>query len=98
MPSKTENRGICSTCIYAKSCALRHGCNQAIFHCEEFECNEANPRAHAPPMNVSSPVLAVAANPGHEVKHLGLCVNCEHRDTCTFTKPEGGVWRCNEYC
>jgi hypothetical protein len=27
----------------------------------------------------------------------GLCMNCDVRDTCTFTKPEGGVWFCEEY-
>jgi hypothetical protein len=30
-------------------------------------------------------------------KYMGLCMNCLHRDTCTFPRPEGGVWRCNEY-
>ena len=28
---------------------------------------------------------------------LGLCVNCENRDTCKLRKPEGGVWHCEEY-
>jgi len=28
---------------------------------------------------------------------LGLCKNCEKRKTCTIPKPEGGVWRCEEY-
>jgi len=28
---------------------------------------------------------------------LGLCVNCEDRETCIYPKPEGGVWRCEEY-
>jgi hypothetical protein len=27
----------------------------------------------------------------------GLCVNCELRDECMFTKPEEGVWHCEEY-
>jgi hypothetical protein len=29
--------------------------------------------------------------------HRGLCVNCDVRETCTFSKPEGGVWFCEEY-
>lgn len=29
--------------------------------------------------------------------HQGLCVNCDVRETCTFSKPEGGVWYCEEY-
>ena len=27
----------------------------------------------------------------------GLCVNCDHRFTCTLPKPESGVWYCEEY-
>ena len=27
----------------------------------------------------------------------GLCTTCELRETCTFTRPESGVWRCEEY-
>lgn len=97
MPTRLENKGICSTCIYLKSCALRPACDQAIFHCEEFECNEVGPRVNAPHIVASNPALAAAEKPEQDRKHLGLCINCDHRDTCTFTRPEGGVWRCNEY-
>jgi NADH-quinone oxidoreductase subunit E len=31
-------------------------------------------------------------------KYKGLCLNCANRETCTFPKPEGGVWHCDEYC
>jgi hypothetical protein len=27
----------------------------------------------------------------------GLCMTCEKRDTCTFPKPEGGVFNCDEF-
>ncbi len=26
-----------------------------------------------------------------------LCATCEKRDSCIYPKPEGGVWRCEEY-
>ena len=29
--------------------------------------------------------------------HLGLCPSCENRDRCIYPRPEGGVWRCEEY-
>ncbi len=32
-----------------------------------------------------------------EPKFKGLCINCENRDTCTFSKPKEGVLYCNEY-
>lgn len=27
----------------------------------------------------------------------GLCVNCDRRYDCTYPKPPGGVWSCDEY-
>ena len=30
-------------------------------------------------------------------KYKGLCKNCKKRKTCKLPKPEGGVWRCEEY-
>ena len=27
----------------------------------------------------------------------GLCVNCDLRRDCTYPKPPGGVWNCDEY-
>jgi hypothetical protein len=27
----------------------------------------------------------------------GLCKNCKKHKTCTLPRPEGGVWRCEEY-
>jgi hypothetical protein len=27
----------------------------------------------------------------------GLCVNCDKLHSCTYTKPEGGVWFCEEH-
>ena len=29
--------------------------------------------------------------------YRGLCSLCENRTTCTYPKPEGGVWHCEEY-
>jgi hypothetical protein len=30
-------------------------------------------------------------------KHKDLCRSCKKRETCILPKPEGGVWRCQEY-
>jgi hypothetical protein len=27
----------------------------------------------------------------------GLCVNCSQRFSCTYERPEGGVWHCEDY-
>ncbi len=31
------------------------------------------------------------------IGNAGLCATCEKRKTCVVPKPEGGVWRCEEY-
>lgn len=31
------------------------------------------------------------------VRFRGLCMTCEKRETCTFPKPEGGVFHCEEF-
>lgn len=30
-------------------------------------------------------------------KHKGLCKNCAKRESCKLPRPEGGVWRCEDY-
>lgn len=30
-------------------------------------------------------------------QYKGLCGNCKKRKNCSLPKPEGGVWRCEEY-
>jgi hypothetical protein len=83
---KPRYGGLCLTCDHARSCIYPRELDRPVWHCEEFEANQAE-RAKA---------KAAAYNNGKgELK--GLCVNCENRKTCTFPKPEEGVWRCEEY-
>ena len=83
-------RDLCSTCKHAETCAGRSTLEHPIFFCEMFE------------VEVPRPTLALAAGPEpserpESSEYKGLCVNCENRDTCTITKPEGGIWHCEEY-
>jgi hypothetical protein len=71
------------------NCVLYSNGERPAWFCEEFVAAGAPPRpARAEPAREAAP---------EKRKHLGLCANCEDRDTCTFPRPEGGVWRCNEY-
>ena len=31
------------------------------------------------------------------IESKGLCRNCKKHESCILPKPEGGVWRCEEY-
>jgi hypothetical protein len=53
------------------------------------------PRPTDPP--ASAEPRPSSNNGDRSTKFLGLCSNCDNRETCTYPKPEGGVWRCEEY-
>ena len=44
-----------------------------------------------------SPAPTGAGDEDDFARYKGLCSNCEERRSCTFPKPEGGIWHCEEY-
>jgi hypothetical protein len=98
MPAVVENLGLCSTCNNAPGCYYRARRGPALF-CELFDgyappAELFSSERAARPADLSMPHRAAA-----EVtpRHAGLCMNCEHRHTCTYPKPEGGIWHCEDY-
>ena len=94
-----QSEGLCATCIHASTCVYNRNSIEPRFFCEEFEAN---------PTPSVNPVLGTTVKPlveqskdtssrKKQAKYEGLCVNCAHRESCTFPKPEGGVWHCEEY-
>lgn len=105
MSGFTKYRGLCSTCKNASTCTYPREPDRPIFSCCEREGYEECEGS-------VSLALVSAGNifprpPGSVAKSLtmeresgidkGLCRNCANRETCTFPKPEGGVWHCDEY-
>ena len=87
--------GICTGCRHAQGCTYPRHPGQPVLQCEEFEevAREMEEPIEAPrTMREATP--AEAAAPG---TLMGLCRNCENRLTCTYPKPAGGVWHCDEY-
>ena len=86
--AKTKSLGLCCTCVHIKNCMYFKNSDKPIHYCEEFDSGEV----------VLEVVKKPKKSPEKEEKvYSGLCRNCEHRDTCTFEKPEGGIWHCEEY-
>lgn len=58
---------------------------------EEFIISPTNEwkLLYSPLMNGSQ------SRPSAEEKDL--CWNCQNHETCTYPKPEGGVWHCKDY-
>jgi len=94
-----ESSGICLCCKSVSTCTYTEDCRRPVLQCEDFEGYE--PRRAT--TRVKDILTTTDPNPGSDVeekdsgKHKGLCGICEDHDTCTFTKPEGGVWHCEEY-
>jgi len=96
-----EYRGLCVSCKNASNCTYLKDARQPIWQCAEFE---GYPPQVGPVKKTNkdnsqqSDIPAGSKNKEKESNHyLGLCKNCENRETCTFPKPEGGVWHCEEY-
>jgi len=91
--NRSIRQGLCETCKHADNCTFPLYDDRPVLQCEEFE-GETNETVQ----HIASPEIET----NHErvsdkEKLLGLCENCANRDICTFEKPEGGVWRCEEY-
>ena len=92
MYSHSEVRGVCAVCEHEPDCIYRTNCDAIVLQCAEFQMPP--PRPAQPPVSVRP---RLSSNNGRRPKFLGLCSNCDHRETCTYPKPEGGIWRCEEY-
>jgi len=87
--------GLCCTCIHIDLCTGRATWVGPVHHCEEFD--DTGQESKKPKLQaVPQPTEEAAASP-QASKRRGLCVNCAHRDSCTFPIVEGGVWHCEEY-
>ena len=92
--------GLCATCERAAQCIYLRSSTRAIHECEEFALPEADRSACTADRSQSLPAaqLPPAAENSAGKSLLGLCVNCNHLEQCTYLRPEGGVWSCEEYC
>jgi hypothetical protein len=98
-PKVEEYGGLCSACIKAQSCTYRRQFGEPKLFCEELEGGLAMQVRRA------DDEIALLANsrsksPNDEDdigRERGLCSNCENREFCTYPRPEGGVWNCDEY-
>ena len=90
-----EYIGLCRVCDNGPNCTFRKDVNRPAYYCEEFFIETfrsvrylipETPREESEPVENSD-----------ESNAIGLCRTCGNRDSCTFQKPEGGIWHCEEY-
>lgn len=91
--------GLCATCNNVTTCFHRRRHDQPVWQCEEFDdsdLTEAKQMDNSNMQNVSTEEVNDDCDERPR-KLGGLCSSCKHREVCTYSKPEGGVWRCEEY-
>lgn len=99
--------GLCSTCEGRKTCTFPHYNERPTLFCEEFDGLAANLAADAVSAGRfvwGSSRLASELRQERKVEvtrkkspYKGLCSICDSQDICTFPKPAGGVWHCEEF-
>jgi hypothetical protein len=85
--------GLCAHCINAADCTYPKDPDKPALNCDEFAGYTERPAAKAAPRKNA----AVEAEPAPGLNR-GLCRTCANSKDCTFPKPDGGIWRCEEYC
>ena len=92
-----DHGGLCLSCRNVSTCTFSRDPERPVIQCDEFDGFESFLRR---PKNLShKSMMALKSNPGKNDLdgYKGLCCICEERETCTYPKPEGGVWHCEEY-
>lgn len=84
--------GLCTTCANESTCTFPRSADHPVLSCDEFVgAVEVKPRA------VQNPRASERSAVANREWFPGLCMTCAKRETCTYPKPEGGVFRCDEF-
>ncbi len=93
-----QHHGLCMSCKGDPACTYVRDPNRPVLQCEEFEGYGSSPSIRTLARRSLGPDHSADPSPlGNPGRVHGLCSICEERETCTFPKPEGGVWHCEEY-
>ena len=99
MSKASMTRGICAACQHDSDCTYLRDFDHPPLQCEQFEMNFPTPELASPRAISELKRMVTSHSPKDPapLRSLGLCASCVRRATCTYSKPEGGVWRCEEY-
>ena len=86
--------GLCVTCNNVGTCSFRASdAERLIWYCELFDCFVEVEEV----LEAAKAILASTPLEKGYGKYKGLCSNCKNCMTCIFTKPESGIWHCEEF-
>ncbi len=97
----TMTCGICAACQHGPDCVYCQGIDYVPLQCEQFELavqhRTATPVSTRAVTELERMVGLHSQEDPAQLRSMGLCANCDHRTDCVYSRPEGGVWRCEEY-
>ncbi len=96
---KSKFKGLCTTCRYAAGCTFPHFHVKTVEDCLEFEtAKPLSGHRHAEEPNGGAGETKSRQKDRIEaMKPQGLCRTCDRMKSCSFEKPDSGVWFCEEY-
>ena len=99
MLKEIEYKGLCLNCDNTLTCTFPRYPEKPVLYCEEYVCSPTRMvknvvKERYQPTNSQVKPITKEEKLG---KNKGLCVNCDLRETCIYTKNEGGVWHCENY-
>lgn len=93
-----NNEGLCSTCDHSLECTLTKTPLQGIHFCEEHVAADSSRKSRKSRFSARTVERKGPGSKGYiRSPVLGLCSNCIHLKACGFSRPESGVWHCEEY-
>ncbi len=87
--------GLCRDCTNAPECTFPRDAARPVRSCEEFAPADSVGRG-VPVVMVERIFSAASDSSRTSGEWKGLCQDCRNRTTCTFPKPPGGIWHCDE--
>src|SRR3974377_1147908 len=88
--------GLCRTCSKAEGCTFPRDASRPVWSCDEFDGSTLAPILPSA-RGFAAPGLRRVREELDEAREIkGLCTECANRSTCSYPKPPGGVWHCDE--
>jgi hypothetical protein len=86
-----EHKDLCTTCNNPPECDSTRSGRRPVYFCEQFD-------DYTPPKPARKSTKSGNQTEGiPNGKYKGICINCDHRETCANSCTEGGIWHCEEY-
>lgn len=96
MTRPSKYRGLCLACTNDPACKLPRASSILVEQCAEYASRESG-AGKAAKISANTDREKIANSAVETARVMGLCVNCETREACTFMDARKAVKYCEEY-